>query len=155
LKNGFAELKGTKVYLQNADMPWGILADFAIDEKSGRVMGAVVKTVSIIPVTGIVKLSDMRLIKGKRLEINDISLFETFGRFSKEKRVLKMDKIKGIILSGSLIKRIKNIHFDMETGEICDAVVVKNIIAGKQTVLINKISLKDNTIYAENFKEEE
>lgn len=154
MKNGFAELKGTKVYLQNAEMPWGILTDFAIDEKSGRVMGAIVKTASLIPVTGIIKLSDIRLTKNRRAVIENISLFKTFGRFSKENRVLKTDKLKGIIISGSLIKRIKNIHFDMETGEICDAVIAKSIIAGKQTVLINKISVKDNTIYAENFKEE-
>ncbi len=155
MRNGFAELKGAKVYLCKNDMPWGVLTDFAIDEKSGKVTGFFVKTASLIPVPGIVKLANIKLTKSKRLEIDDISLVQTFGQFSKENRVLKSDKIKGIILSGSLIKKIKNIHFDMETGEICDAVIVKNIIAGRQTVFINKISLKDNTIYAENFKEEE
>ena len=45
--------------------------------------------------------------------------------------------------------RLKDIRFDMETGEICDLVVLKNIIVGKEEISVNKIFAKDNTIYIE------
>lgn len=157
VKNGFAELKGTKVYLCNAETPWGVLSDLLIDKNSGKVLAYLIKTLSLVPVSRIVRIKDAKLTENKKLEINKTSLIQSCEKFVNENNsnTVRCEKIKNIVLSNGISGKIKNMHFDMETGEISNAVILKNIIAGNHTVSINKISVKDNTIYAENFIEEE
>lgn len=156
MKNGFSELKGEKVYLRNAETPWGILSDLIIEEKSGKVLAYLVKTLSLVPIAGVLEIKDVKR-NNKRLEINKLSDIKKFEEFASDTNsgVVSALKLKRLVISGGASGKLKNMYFDMETGEICDAVIVKNIIAGSQTVLINKISVKYNTIYAEIFKEEE
>lgn len=156
VKYGFNELKGEKVYSPGSEVPWGVLSDVVLDKKSGRVFAYLVKTLSLVPVCRLVKISDVKMAE-RRIEINKNLLVENYsnGKTNQNSNAVQSEKIKRAVLPGGKAVKIKNMHFDIETGEISDAVILKNIISGPQTVSVNKISVKDNTICVENFLKEE
>ena len=145
------ELKNSKVYFCDESEPFGVFSDAILDE-SGRIAGYLVKTLSIVPISKIIRVCDIEkiidgkvfLTKGATLENSEHFKTRTGGR------LLCTDQIKTAVGTDKIPRKLKDIRFDFETGEICDVVIIKNIITGKEELSVNKISAKDNTIYVEN-----
>lgn len=139
------KLKGTKVYFENDTEAWGVVSDVIFDCKLKKAVALVIKTISLIPFCRLIGMEYILSLYDKKIVLkrtcNPKGLFlETSG-----------SSILNQVIDPNLRKsRLKDIHFDFETGLLCDVVFSKNILSGNHKVLINKISLKDNTIYIEN-----
>lgn len=139
------KLKGTPVCFENKSEPWGIVSDVVFDYKQKKVVALQVKTLSLIPICNIVSLNAAKGLFNKKIILkNDRNL----NNFLKEN--IESTTFNQVFDSYLKKRKIKDVHFDFETGTLCDIVISKNIISGNQKISINKISLKDNTIYIEN-----
>ncbi len=142
------KLKNVKVYFCDEDEPFGVFSDTIID-RFGKISGYAVKTMSIVPITKIIKIDDTEKIVDGRLILSKSAVPENSECFKRktDSNFVYSDSIKSAVCADEKPKKLKDIRFDTETGEICDVVVLKNIIAGKEKISVNKIYAKDNTIY--------
>ncbi len=148
MRFSIGELKNTKVYLYGEDEPFGIFSDTILDEY-GIVKGYVVKTISIVPISKIVKQEDIDRVENEKIVLTkDVTLLNP-ERFKNEvnTKFVYADRIKTAVMPDLKENKLKDMRFDFETGQICDVLILKNIITGKEEIPVNKIFAKDNTIY--------
>ena len=150
MKISTRKLKNAKVFYFGEAEPFGIISDTIIDEY-GKVAGYLVKTISIVPISKIISVGDiLKFDNGKVILLNGITPANSEHFKSKAgTNLVYAGSIKNTVEGEKRRGKLKDIRFDMETGEIYDLVVLKNIIAGKEEISVNKISAKDNTIYIE------
>lgn len=139
---GVRELENSKVYRYGEDEPWGIVRKACLNRETNRLEALAVDTCSLIPLRRIIGYEYVECIRGK-------SIFLKKGCISSpaEKSV---DKVLDMATFGTAAKpreRLRDLSFDTETGEITDVVVSRNKITKKRKIPINKIYIKDNTIY--------
>lgn len=149
MKRGLKNIKGIKVYNQGDNEAWGIIADVYLAEKTGKIEAFVVKTISVIPIRKAVLFCNAWFDDENRLIVNDKAGIENLEHFEKNKAATgaRAELFKLAALTNGITKKIRDLNFDTETGDICDVVVLKNLIAGDSTISVNKLSVKDNTIY--------
>ncbi len=152
MKVSKSKLKNAKVYFCGESEPFGVFSDTILDE-SGRVAGYMVKTLSIVPISKIIRIGDIEKIVDGRVYLSKSATLENSEHFKTRTggKFVYADNIKTAAVGlDKASRKLKDIRFDFETGEICDVVIVKNIITGKEKLSVNKISAKDNTIYIQN-----
>ncbi|MBR5156022.1 MAG: hypothetical protein IKW62_06040 [Clostridia bacterium] len=148
MKFSIKNLKGAKVYFWGKDQPWGVFSDVMMN-KNGRIEAYIVKTLSIVPISKVIqnrdidKIEDGKIVLKKGMRLVNYELF----RKAYTDNTIKSENVKKVVLGGMKPKKLKDMRFDLETGEICDVVISQNIIAGKYRLSVNKISATDNTIY--------
>ncbi len=144
---GVRELEKFKVYRYGEDEPWGIVRKACLNRETNRLEALAVDTCSLIPLRRIIGYEYVECIRGKSIFLKkgcisspaeksvdtvfDTAAFDTaaFGTAAKPR------------------ERLRDLSFDTETGEITDVVVSRNKITKKRKIPINKIYIKDNTIY--------
>ncbi len=148
MKIALGKLKNFNVYLSGSDEPLGVFSD-AILEKYGRLTGYIIKSISIVPISYVVRLEDIENINDKKIILKRDAhpLSPDLFKREFESCLIYSSNIKKAMLSGTKPKKVKDMQYDFETGLICDVVIVKNILSGKEDVSVNKIYAKDNTIY--------
>ena len=139
------KLKGTPVFFENKPEPWGIVSDVVFDCKQKKAVALLVKTLSLVPICNTISLNSAKGLFDKKIILkSDVNIKNSL------KNNLQGSTLNQIFDSDLKKGKLKDIHFDFETGALCDIIFSKNIIAGNQKISINKIFLKDNTIYIEN-----
>ncbi len=150
MKISARQLKGAKVYVCGEQEPFGEFSDILLDEY-GKIVGYIVKTISIVPISKIIRICDVENIADGKIFLSKTAYIENAEHF-KSRTGQHSIYSNGLKLAVNIDKRpqkLKDIRFNLETSEICDVVVLKNIIAGKNEISVNKIYAKDNTIYIE------
>ncbi len=148
VKLSINKLKGTKVYFVEQHEPWGIFCDVMLN-KNGKVVAYIVKTLSIVPISKVIQNRDIDRIENGRIVVKSGTRLVNCELFQKAYRdnVMKLESVKKVVSHNMKSKKLKDMRFEFETGEMCDIVVSQNIITGKHRILVNKIFTKDNTIY--------
>ena len=145
------KIKGTKVYLNEASQPWGAIENVIFDRENKKVSAFSVKTLSIVPICKVVEKSSVENLDSDKMILKKNAPILNFEKYSTDKvSGIALDTVKTAVSPGGFRKKLKDIRFDFETGEMSDMVISENIIVGKRRISVNKISLKDNTIYVEN-----
>ncbi len=143
----FKNIKKLKVYDYNMREPWGTVRDLCFENDSQSIKAIVVETISLIPISCLVEFKDIKnigmrgIILKKDCRTKKISCLEDFTSIKSISSV-RNDKNKKSIF--------RDMRFNLETGEITDIVLAKNIFSKKTKIPINKITIKENTIYIEN-----
>ncbi len=150
MKVDLNKLKNIKVYLYGEEEPFGIFSDTILDN-FGNIKGCVIKTISIVPISKAVNKEDILDISYEKIILAQGVGVQSINKFIERSgsELIYSNNIKTAITPDAKVKKLKNISFDFETGQICDIVVLKNIISGKEEISVNKIYAKDNTMYVE------
>ena len=138
-------LNGKYVYLISENEPCGKVNGLYFSAKTGQIVALSIESLSLIPITKRVEISDIHKLTGEKIVLkkeprsnDDINInFDT---------ILDKDVI-GIKENGKRIKRIKDINFDFETGEISDFVIKRNPFGKKESIVIESAEIKKGVIY--------
>ena len=143
------KIKGIKVYFENQFPPAGTISDIIFDVDSKRILGFELKTLSLIPIPKIVDFTSVKALSDKHLILYENTKFLSYNYFFKtvSSAGIKASHIKKLFDPQKGKKTVKDMHFDFEMGELSDIVILENILTGQRRININKIYLKDNTIY--------
>ncbi len=137
-------LKGLNVYKSDSIRPWGIVRDISLDLTSGKIDTLLIDTISLIPLSHVVDIRNIYQIKNNSIYLK----YPCHNTSEKKHGPLSELKIgERIMLPDNISTRLRDLHFDTETGEITDIIVSRNKLAKKNKISINKIHVKDNTIY--------
>ncbi len=136
------KLKGLAVYENGKKEPCGKIKDVCLAENQNQVTAIQLETLSLIPIGRTLSIGDFHKISdGKIILKNDTGIPETKGVSTKE--------ISGVIKENHKFKRIKDIQFDFETGEIFSFEISRRAFGKTDKTDINKMRIKDNNIYIE------
>ncbi len=139
-----SKLKGSKVFLEDEDdEECGTVRDVCFDEKNGSVEAIVVEPCSLIPISRRIKVEDISEIRGGRV------ILKKEGTAENTFRGCPMNDICAVSTQGSHGNCLRDVAFNTENGEITDVFISKNRFSKKRKISINKIRVKDNTIYIE------
>ncbi len=145
MKVSVRELRGKKAYLKGQKDPIGVFSDGVLDKEKGILTGYVIKTLSLVPLSKVINKDDIekiekdKVILKKETKVKSLDILKT--------KTIKTDDISSVIMPDFKKCKAGDICFDFETGKMCDIVVSKGILGSKQRVALNKICLKENTIY--------
>ena len=144
------DIKGFKVYDHEATEPWGTVADICFDCRSAKVITVLVETISIIPITKVIDFNSINnIIKGAVVLKKDITVQNREKENPADERQIHFNKISKVLDGTSRANRLRDIKFNFETGAMTDIIFSKNIFSKKNSVGVNKIWVKDNTIFIE------
>ncbi len=148
MKFSISKLKGAKVYFFGKNEPWGVFSDIMLD-KDGKIAAYIVKTLSIVPISKAIQSREIESIEAGRIILKRGIRLVNYEQFKKtySNNAVKSKEVKKVVFDGIRTKKLKDMQFEFETGEMCDIVVSENIITGKHKLSVNKITAKDNTIY--------
>ena len=132
------KIKGFRVYEDGASEPWGIIVDAVLDENKMSIVALKADTLSLIPLPKIIPLDNISVIASEKVIVNECKNFIN----SKENCTCELSELKV-----SKNKKLRDVLFLAETGEMTDVIISKNIFSSKAQVSVNKIFVRDNTIY--------
>ncbi len=140
--------------MYGSNEPIGTYANTILDIH-GTAIGYLIKTISIVPISTVIRLEDIYKLTDNKiiLKMGSIPISLEHFKTNVKNAFVFSDNMKKAITSDFKLKKIKDMRFDVETGQICDIVVLKNIIVGKETIPVNNIFAKDNTIYINEGRE--
>ncbi len=148
LNVGVKKLKKFKVFRAKEREPWGIVKDVCVSNYSDCVKALLVETISLVPLGKIVEISDIKRIERGRIILNEEYTSKKISDFNDFRyEFLNPTEVRAVKIRENENRRFKDMRFNLETGEITDIVVSKNIFSPKTKIPINKISVKENTIY--------
>ncbi len=140
-------LKGLIVYEKGCDEPCGRVKGVCFSRDNKNIDFLQIETISLVPLCKNVEIEAFDGILGKK-----IFMKENFG-FEKHKSqnefVIKNENVSKIVLDGGKPKKIKDLRFDFETGEITDFFIDKGFFRKAEEHSVNKMRITDNTIYIE------
>lgn len=142
------DIRGFKVFAVEAAEPCGTVADICVDIKGGRIAALVIETISIIPLKKTIAFDKIEGI-GKNAVWLKPEAESSSDKKIPEGSYKTLGSINSIVKLANGKARLRDISFNMETGLICDIIVSKTPVSKKNALPINKISFKDNTIYAD------
>ena len=139
-------IKGLNVYKSETMHPWGIVRNISLNRISGKIDTLLIDTISLIPLSHIIDIHNIYQIKNNSIYLKNpcYNISEKCPDYLSELKIGER-----IILPNNNLTRLRDLHFDTETGEITDIVVSQNKLAKKNKIPINKIYIKDNTIYVD------
>ena len=143
------DVKGKKVYTSKREAPIGVVCDVLADESCGRIVGYMIKSLSLIPLESAVDREDIKTIDKEKIILREGAKPESPEGFKKRKntKLTKTEEVKSVMMPNLKKRKAGDISFDFETGEMCDIVVSKGIFGTKKRIFTNKIYLKDKVIY--------
>jgi len=139
-------VKSCNVFRYGSASPWGIVRSLFLCADSGKVEALLIDTLSLVPLSYKVDICDIAHIRNRSVFLKPscptatIILKDSFTA---------PEKLDCITPTTRKTFRLHDLNFDMETGDISDVVLSKNLLSKKNKISINKIRLKDNTIYIE------
>ena len=137
-------LKGLEVYEDGNPEACGKIKNVCFDARCNRVNGVIVETVSLIPLSKTLFMDEFGEICDDRVLLKkDVSLNKV------EKRSDKFCIVSDAIQRGGQAKKIRDIKFDFETGEVIDITTETGLLKKKSKIPVNTMLIKDNTIYVE------
>ncbi len=143
------DVKGKKVYISKKETPIGVVCDVLADESCGRIVGYMIKSLSLIPLQSVVGRENVKTIDKEKIILREGAKTESPEGFKKRKntKLTKTEEVKSVMMPNLKKRKAGDISFDFETGEMCDIVVSRGILGAKERIFVNKIYLKDNVIY--------
>lgn len=137
------DLIGQCVYKNKDDEPCGKVKGVGFSEEGNKVSSVTVESLSLIPVSRSVPISEILDAGDKKLILSsEISVSRGTDRLMDGKL------LKAVYKNGKCGK-IKDMRFDFETGEITDAIIGKGTFRRGEKITVNKMYIKENTIYIE------
>ncbi len=139
------DLKNHYVYTENSVNPLGKVKSVSCLKENGHIDSLLIEPLSLIPVAKRIKTNCIRNISDGKIVLSD----DAFSGKSKtdSNSFLEDIQIRGIQEKNARLKKINNIFFSLETGEITEFVVRKNLFHKKETLQANKITIKNDIIY--------
>ena len=136
-------LIGQCVYKNKDKEPVGKIKGVCFSPEGDKISSVAVESLSLIPLSRTVPIGEISGIGNKKLILqSDVSI-------SRGQDKLMGDKgLKAVCINGRYGK-IKDMKFDFETGEITDITIVKDAFARGEKIIVNKMYIKENTIYIE------
>ncbi len=144
-------IKGTYIYENGNTEPCGVVRGVYLSKYTGAVDLVLAETVSLIPISRVVSMRDIEVMKDKRVVLKKGIAFRNNENFLKEqiKKDILEDDISNVIQRDNKPRKKGDMRFDFETGEITEIVVNNGFFKKKNKIPINKMRIKDNTIYIE------
>ncbi len=144
-------IKGTYIYENGNTEPCGVIRGVYLSKDTGTVDLVLAETVSLIPISRTVSMRDIEVMNDKRAILKKGIVFRNNENFLKEqiKKDVFEDDISNVIQQNNKPLKKRDMRFDFETGEITEVVVNNGFLKKKNKIPINKMLIKDNTIYIE------
>lgn len=139
-------MKKLKVYTAKEDEPWGIVSDVCLENNTRKIRAIVVETISLIPISRLIEFKDIKHIGERGVVLNEDFCIKKVS----EENFINVKEISSVKKDKKNLFR--DMSFDAETGEITDVIFSKNFFSQKTKIPINKITVKENTIYIDNEK---
>lgn len=137
------EMEGYKVYRFGDDEPCAVVRTVCI-HSAERIGAIAVDTCSLIPLRRFIKYEDIDCIKGKAVYLKP----DCDAQYSYSAEDMQSGRGDAVCTAdGKNCGILRDYRVNAETGEITDIVISKNKISKKSKIPINKIYIKDNTIY--------
>lgn len=145
LKNiGVRELKKSKVYFEGKNEEYGSVVDVLFGKENGKVEKIVIETSSLVPILRLVDFDDIVKIGKSKVVIGASS-----KPYTKNEGCIKSGESPSLTLQNGCVCFLRDMRFDTENGEITDVIVSRHKFGTKRKITINKIFVKDNTVYIE------
>ena len=142
MKVNLKKLKGSAVYENGKKEPCGKIRDVCLSDDKNQVTAIQLETLSLIPLGRTMSIGDFDRVSGGKIILkNDIGIPEPKGVFTKE--------ISGLIKENYKFKKIRDMQFDFETGEIFSFEISRGAFGKSDKIDINTMRIKDNNIYIE------
>ncbi len=144
-------IKGTYIYENGNTEPCGVIRGVYLSRDTGAVDLVRAETVSLIPISQTVSVRDIEVMNDKKAVLKKGIRFRNNENFCKKriKKGVLEDDISNVIQKNNKILKKEDMRFDFETGEITEIVVNNGFFRKKNKIPINKMLIKDNTIYIE------
>lgn len=142
-------IKGMYLYENGETEPCGVIRGVYLSKDTGAVDLVLAETASLIPISRTVSVNDIEVMGDKRAVLKKGISFknnENVPKAQMKKDVLEDDILNVIQQNNKTLKK-GDMRFDFETGEITELVVKNGFFRKKNKIPINKIRIKDNTIY--------
>lgn len=141
------ELKGLIVYEKGADEPCGRVKGLCFSKDNNNIKSLQIETISLVPLCKNIEIEAFEGIRGKKIFLKKKFSFkeQNFQKSSAN----EFENISEIVLNNGKPKKIKDLRFDFETGEITDFYIDNGFFRRAKEYSVNKIQITDNTIYIE------
>ncbi len=146
LKTCLKNLKKFKVCNSGEQEPCGVIRDACILFEKDRIAAFLIESISLIPTNKIITIDDIDFAKDKTIFLKKGHLSKNINLYE---NLHKLNDIENVETTKRKRNLLKDLHFNFETGEITDIVISKNKLSKNTKIPINKIYIKDNTIYIE------
>ncbi len=147
MKINLKKIKGMDVFENGASLPCGKVRGVCFS-KDGEVECLLVESQSIVPIAKKFNINSFQKLSEKGLFFKKGL---TFSDYTKGRPDEITDKnISRVALPDGKSGVLKDVVFDFETGEITEFFVKKGRFQKPREILINKIKIKDNTIYIDS-----
>ena len=136
------------VYNHGETEPWGACEGVIADGGGEKINAICVRTLSLIPTCRSAKISDIEEADGKRIVLKKgcgIGGAVSDCAIKARQQIVK----EGVDGERKHRARLNSLCFDTESGEITDVTVWGSPMSKKKKISINKIRVKENTIYVE------
>lgn len=142
--------KGLKVYKEYNSEAYAVVNDVYFKKDDNRIFAFLISTLSLVPMHKVILVDSISMLSNGGVYLRQSCEPMELADFQKSFRnsCFTLESIRGVS-SGSSKMKLNDICFNSETGEITDVVISKKKFTKKNKVSINKIVLKDNTIYVE------
>lgn len=149
------KIKGLYLYEAGSTEPCGVVKGVYFSTETGLVDAILAETVSLIPINKTICIHDIDYINNRKAVLKNGIAFINNEKFIKEQRKKDVfeDKISNIVQGNSSPRKIRDMQFEFETGEITEIIVDNGFLRKKNKIPINKMKIKDNTIYIEGRRE--
>lgn len=137
------DLIGKYVYKNNDEEPRGRVKGVCFADEGNRISSVTVESLSLIPLSTSVAINELLDTGNKKL------ILQTEMHTEKDKNGLGDNRVSCVVYKDSKYGKIKDMRFDFETGEITDMVIGKGAFRRGKKITVNKMHIKDNTIYIE------
>lgn len=139
-------IKGYNVYRADTPQPWGIVSSLSFQPESVDISAILVDTLSLIPLSYLVDIHAIDFVAH-----HSVYLKHNCGpiKYIQKDFFNPPEKLCCVTPKHPHPFRLRDLSFDMETGKITDITISKHRLSKKNKISINKIYLKDNTIYIE------
>lgn len=139
------DLKNHYVYTENNTIPFGRVKSVCCAKESGHIDSLLIEPLSLIPVAKRIKTEYIQNISNGKIFLSDKAFLDKNKYDSKS--FLQDTQIKGIKERNAKLKKLNDIFFSLETGEITDFVVRKNLFHKKEFLQADKFEIKNDIIY--------
>jgi len=138
-------IKGLNVYEKDCSEPSGRIKGVCFSKDRNRIDAVLVETLSLIPLSKKFFMEEFGEICDKKVFLKDGVSVQSAK--SKKEEDISEEKISGACCTGCNVQKISDMQFDFDTGEINCIILDNGIFKKKDKVKINKMHIKDNTIY--------
>ena len=140
-------LKGLWVYEIGSEEPCGRVKGLCFSEDKNNIKSLQVETISLVPLCKNIEIEAFEGIYGKKIFLKKNFSFKEQNL--KKSSSTENENISKIVLNNGKPKKIKDLRFDFETGEITDFYIDNGFFRRAKEYSVNKIQITDNTIYIE------